>query len=90
MSDRFDELRDAIDAADRSLVALVNERLELVRELWLLKRARGLDHVDPGREEAIRAALAAANAGPLTAEGLEELVTEVLALTKREMGRTGS
>jgi chorismate mutase len=66
----------------------VNTRLALVRELWSLKRELGLDRVDPGREAAIRAALAAANGGPLTSEGLDELVSEILALTKRELDRS--
>ena len=85
--DRFDEIRRTIDETDRSIVALVNARLELVRELWALKRVLGLDDVDPGREAALRAALAGANAGPLSDEGLDRLVTELLALTKDEMRR---
>lgn len=87
MSERFEQIRAAIDETDRELVALVNTRLALVRELWSLKRELGLDRVDPGREAAIRAALAAANGGPLSAAGLDELVSELLALTKRELGR---
>jgi chorismate mutase len=85
--DRFDEIRRSIDETDRSIVALVNARLELVRELWALKRVLGLEDVDPGREATLRAALAEANAGPLSAEGLDRLVTELLALTKDEMRR---
>lgn len=83
--DRFDEIRGRIDATDREIVALVNVRLELVQELWEIKRERGLDQVDPGREAALRATLAAANHGPLSAEGLDRLVTELLALVKDEM-----
>jgi chorismate mutase len=86
VSERFDELRDLIIANDETIVAAVNVRLRLVRELWELKRALGLDQLDPGREQALRDALAGANAGPLSADGLDTLVTELLALTKREMG----
>ena len=78
------ELRDRIDAVDRTIVGAFNERLELVRELWQLKRELGLDRLDPGREEEIRRALRAANGGPLTEEGLDELIDAILALTKRE------
>ena len=85
--DRFAEIRESIDATDREIVALVNARLELVQELWALKRERGLHQVDPGREAALRASLASANAGPLSPEGLDRLVTELLALTKDEMRR---
>lgn len=87
MSERFDELRDRITANDEAIVAAVNVRLRLVRELWELKAALGLGQLDPGREQALRAALADANDGPLSADGLDALVTELLALTKREMAR---
>jgi chorismate mutase len=43
--------------------------------------------VDPERERALLAELAAANPGPLSAEGLEELVAFVLDLSKREVAR---
>jgi chorismate mutase len=86
MNDRVDELRSAIGANDRRIVEAVNERLRLVAELWELKRALGVDRLDPERERALRAQLAAANAGPLSASGLDELIGELLALTKRELG----
>ncbi len=86
--DRFDEIRAEIDGIDRDVVRLVNARLALVHELWTIKRARGLDRVDPDRERRLREALATANTGPLSAEGLDRLVTELLDLTKDEMRRT--
>ena len=89
MSGRFDELRRLIAANDRSLVAGMNTRLRLVAELWELKDAQGASRVDPEREARLREVLAAANDGPLSPEGLEQLVTELLALTKRELGEGG-
>jgi chorismate mutase len=86
MSERFAELRHRIAANDGEIVALVNERLRLVRELWELKRDLGVDRVDPDRERLLREALHAANAGPLSDDGLDALVTELLTLTKRELG----
>ena len=86
MTDRFEELRELILANDRRIVRAVNERLALVEELWRLKRERGSELVDAGREQALRAALAQANEGRLSADGLDGLVTELLALTKRELG----
>jgi chorismate mutase len=86
VTDRFDELRALILDNDRRIVAAVNERLALVEELWRLKRERGTGLVDTGREQALRAALGEANAGPLSGDGLDSLVTELLALTKRELG----
>lgn len=86
MSERFAEIRREIAANDERIVALVNERLRLVRELWALKADLRLDRVDPDRERLLRDSLRAANAGPLSDEGLDALVTELLALTKRELG----
>lgn len=86
MSDRFDELRAEIAANDRAIVQSVNVRLRLVEELWRLKDERGDARFDPDREARLREALAAANAGPLSAEGLGRLVDELLALTKDELG----
>lgn len=87
MIDPLRELRGRIDAVDLRIVAAVNERLALVDELWRLKDELGVDRIDPGREEAIREALRDANGGPLTEEGLTELIDAVLALTRREQGR---
>ena len=86
MSDRFAELRDEIAANDAEIVAAVNRRLELVAELWRLKADRGDARLDPDRERRLREQLARQNGGPLSEEGLERLVDELLALTKRELG----
>ncbi len=87
MSDELRELRSRIDAADARIVGAVNERLGLVEQLWRLKTERGIERLDPGREQEIRSALRAVSSGPLTGEGLDELVTALLALTKREHSR---
>ena len=86
MSERFDEIRGEIAANDAAIVAGVNRRLELVAELWQLKEQLGLDTVDPDREQALREKLAAASTGPLSSSGLDRLVTELLDLTKKELG----
>jgi chorismate mutase len=83
---RMADLRARIGANDAAIVAAVNERLRLVAELWELKAAHGTERLDPDRERRLRDELAAGNAGPLSEEGLEALVTELLALTKRELG----
>ena len=88
MSDeKVEALRSEIGANDRRIVEAVNERLRLVTELWELKREHGLDRLDPDRERRLRSELAAANGGPLSDAGLDELVNELLGLTKRELDR---
>lgn len=85
-NDDIADLRARIGANDSAIVAAVNERLRLVAELWELKAAHGAERLDPDRERRLREELTAANGGPLSPEGLEVLVTELLALTKRELG----
>jgi chorismate mutase len=84
--ERLEELRARVAANDRAIVAAVNERLRLVEELWRLKDEQGTDRLDLDRERRLREHLAGENTGPLSAEGLDALVTELLALTKRELG----
>jgi len=88
VSDRFEELRAEIAANDAEIVRAVNHRLRLVEELWRLKAERGDERLDPRRERRLREALARLNEGPLSEQGLERLVEELLALTKRELGGT--
>jgi chorismate mutase len=87
--ERFAELRRRISENDRAIVDAVNLRLRLVLELWQLKDERGDARLDPEREERLREQLHAANAGPLSGDGLDRLVGELLELTKRELGGPG-
>jgi chorismate mutase len=80
-------LRAEISDVDRAIVDAVNARLELVAELKRYKEENGLPFIDPEREAELLAELAAANRGPLSSEGLRELVARVLDLTKREVSR---
>lgn len=89
-SERFDEVRELIAANDEAIVAAVNRRLALVAELWQLKAKLGLDTLDPDRERRLRERLAAASSGPLSPPGLDRLVTELLSLTKAELGASAA
>ena len=81
------QLREQISDADRSLVETINTRLKLVARLKRYKQERGLEFVDLEREEWMLNYLMRANRGPLSADGLRELFTEILDLTKREVAR---
>ncbi len=81
------QLRQQISDTDRSIVEAMNARLRLVARLKSYKESRGMDFVDPEREEWMLQYLQRANRGPLSTEGLWELFEEVLGLTKREVGR---
>lgn len=82
-------LRGEISEVDRAILAVVNARIELVAQLKRHKDAVGLPFLDPDRERRLIEELDEKNAGPLSAEGLEELYTYLLDLTKREVGKDG-
>jgi chorismate mutase len=81
------QLRQQISDTDRSIVDAINARLRLVARLKSYKESRGIDFLDPEREEWMLQYLARANRGPLSADGLKELFEEILDLTKREVQR---
>ena len=83
----LERLRALVSETDRAILDAVNRRLELVAQIKRHKDAHGIDFLDPEREAALRRALGDANRGPLTEQGLDELVAEILALTKRELER---
>jgi chorismate mutase len=78
-------LREQVSDNDRVLVEAMNRRLELVSKMWSYKRSRGVEVLDPEREEWMLRYLSRANRGPLSQQGLEELFGTVLTLTKREL-----
>lgn len=80
-------LREQISNVDHRLVEAINTRLRLVSRLKHYKTSRGLDFVDPEREQWIVRDLLSANRGPLSPEGVREIVAAVLDLTKREVSR---
>lgn len=83
------QVREQISDNDRAIVDAINSRLKLVARLKGYKESRGLDFLDPDREEWMLQYLARANRGPLSSDGLRELFEEILALTKREVERGG-
>jgi chorismate mutase len=83
------ELRERISDNDRKIVDAINARLQLVDRMKRYKASRGLSFVDPEREEWMLRYLQRANRGPLSTEGLEEIFTALLELTKRELEDDG-
>jgi chorismate mutase len=79
------QFREQISDTDRAIVDAFNTRLRLVAQTKAYKESRGLGFLDPEREEWMLSYLARANRGPLSADGLRELFTTVLDLTKREV-----
>jgi chorismate mutase len=81
------QVRREISDLDRSLVELINKRLQLVAKLKRYKDEHGIGFVDLAREEWMLQYLHRLNRGPLSEDGLTELYHELLDLTKREVTR---
>ena len=81
------QLREKLSDNDVKIVEAINARLELVSRLKRVKEERGIDFLDPAREEWMLQYLSRANRGPLSSEGLSEIYHELLDLTKREVAR---
>jgi chorismate mutase len=80
-----DRVRGELAKHDRAILDAVNARIRLVAELKRYKEESGIAFVDSEQEERLLARLAALNTGPLSEEGVRELFTEILALTKRQL-----
>ena len=81
------QLREQLSDNDVAIVEAINARLKLVARLKRVKEERGIGFLDPAREEWMLQYLTRANRGPLSADGLREIYTELLDLTKREVSR---
>jgi chorismate mutase len=79
--------RDEIAALDVRLLATINTRIRKVAELRRYKEEHRIAFVDPEREAWLVGYLKGVNRGPLSDEGVEELITFVLELAKREVAR---
>ncbi len=81
------QLREQLSDNDVRIVEAINARLKLVARLKQVKEQRGIDFLDPAREEWMLQYLTRANRGPLSSDGLSEIYHELLDLTKREVSR---
>jgi chorismate mutase len=80
-------LREQVLDLDRSIVEAFDRRLELVARIRRHKEENGLPFLDPAREDAMLRHLIETNPGPLSDEGVAELFSLLLDLTKREVSR---
>ena len=81
----LERLRGEVAAADRAVLAAVNRRLELVREIKAHKERNGIGFVDRDQERRLIEALQRENPGPLSEAGARELFERILELVKREL-----
>jgi chorismate mutase/prephenate dehydratase len=86
-------LRQRIDALDRRIVGLLNERAELVREVGQAKAAAGRRAIrDAEREREVLLRVTMANTGPLAQSDLLALYRRLMAASRaletRDRGRS--
>ena len=76
------QLREQPSDNDVRIVEALNARLRLVARLETGEGGTGIEFLDPAREEWMLQYLSRANRGPLSPDGLREIYTELLDLTK--------
>ena len=75
---KLEEYRVLIDSVDQRLVALLNERTQVVEQIGRVKRSTDLPIYEPRREEMVYANVTGCNRGPLTAEALRRIFERVI------------
>ncbi|BCS54469.1 prephenate dehydratase [Geobacter sp. SVR] len=77
-STTIEELRTAIDSIDDRIVALLNERAQIVLSVGRLKSESNLDFHVPGRERQIYERLLNNNQGPFPNDALRSIYREII------------
>lgn len=76
------ELRDKLDSIDNELLKLINERMEIVHQVGVLKANSGGAIYRPEREKAIIDRLDTLNNGKLNRKAIEALFLEIFAISR--------
>jgi chorismate mutase len=71
-------LRERVDAIDTQLLALLNARAAVVRDIYTLKEEQGVPRFNQARTDSILQRLTADNQGPLSAPEVRALFTPLL------------
>jgi len=81
--DSLNRLRQDIEALDRKLLRLLNERASVSLQIGKFKVREGLDIRDPWREQAVFQYLTRYNEGPLKAGEIEEIFEKIVSISRR-------
>jgi chorismate mutase len=71
-------LRERIDAIDTQLLALLNARAAVVRDIYTLKEQQGVPRFNQSRTESILQRLIEENRGPLSEQEVRDVFTPML------------
>jgi chorismate mutase-like protein len=84
------QCRERIDDVDRRIVALLNERTNIVEEIGRIKGEAQLPVYEPKREDQVFANITGSNSGPLSNEAarriFERIIDEMRKIQRDKMG----
>jgi len=75
---KLEEFRVVIDQIDRRIVALLNERTEIVECIGRVKRECQMPVYEPRREDQVFANIADANRGPIGHEAVRRIFERII------------
>jgi len=85
----LEEFRSRIDAVDRSILLLLNERTKVVEEIGRVKQKAQLPIYEPRREDQVFENVSRHNAGPLTEQAVrrifERIIDEMRGVQREQM-----
>ena len=75
---RLDEYRVLIDDVDRRIVALLNERTQVVEEIGRVKRGSDMPIYEPKREDQVYENVLGHNRGPLPHDAVKRMFERII------------
>ena len=75
---KLEEFRVVIDQIDRRIVALLNERTQIVECIGRVKRESQMPVYEPRREDQVFANIAEANQGPISNEAVRRIFERII------------
>ena len=80
----LEESRAALDAVDRQIVCLFEERMQIARDVAAYKIENGMQVLDRAREERVLESRTAMLTDPYWADSVRALYAEIMALSRAE------
>ena len=91
--ERLEDCRVRIDALDRELLELLNQRTRIVEEIGQIKQELDMPIYEPRREDDVYRNVTAHNGGPLSEDALkrifERIIDEMRSLQKMRRQQRG-
>lgn len=81
--EQLQTLRAAIDAVDRQIIQLLNERAAIAEKIGDVKKAAGLPVIELSREQEVVAKMVGLNHGPLPNESVQAIYERVMLEMRR-------